>query len=188
MLSTGDFKGGMRIELDGELVVIIDVASQSPTARGLNTLIKTKLRNLITGQFIAKTFKSGEKFNEPDLEQKTVTYLYKDGEAYYFMDTTTFEQYSLGSDEVGDNAHYLVGDLELRVQIYNERPIGVEVPPTLVLTIVDCEPAVRGDTVNAVTKAATLETGFQLQVPMFIENGEKVKVDTREGRYISRAK
>ncbi len=188
MITTSDFKKGTKFELDGEPVVIIDVASQSPTARGSNTLLKTKLRNLITGQFLAKTFKSGEKFQEPDLELRTATFLYKDDAQYYFMDSESYEQYELKTDEMGAEAQYVIEELEVRVMVYNERPIGVEVPSTIVLTITDCEPAVRGDTVNAVTKSATLETGLVIQVPMFVENGEQVKVDTREGRYISRAK
>ena len=188
MISTGDFKKGVRFELEGEPYTILDVASQSPTARGSNTLVKTKLRNMISGQFVARTFKSGEKFNEPDLELRTVQYLYKDDTFYHFMDTETYDQLELGSAEVGDAANYLVEEATVRVQLYNSRPIAVDVPPTVVLRIVECEPAVRGDTVNAVTKAATLETGLVVQVPMFVESESNIRIDTREGRYLERAK
>ena len=188
MISTADFKKGTRVELDGEPWTVLDVAYQSPSARGGATLVKTKLRNLVTGAFKAQTFKSGERFPEPDLERKDAQYLYTDGTAYHFMDTGTYEQWELSPDEVGDAINYLTESLDVQVQLYNSRPIGVMVPSTMELTITECEPAVRGDTVNAVTKAATLETGLVVQVPMFVENGERIKVDTREARYISRAK
>ena len=187
MITTSDFKKGTRFEFEGEPWQILDIAVQSPTARGGGTLVKTKCRNLLTGAFSAKTFKSGDKFQEPDLELKTGTYLYRDDEYYYFMDSETYEQYSLGDTEVGEQKNYLVDNMELRIQLYNGRPIGVDVPSTLVLTITDTEPAVRGDTVNAVTKAATLETGLVVQVPMFCESGQRIKVDTRDARYIQRA-
>ena len=188
MISTSDFKKGTRFELEGAPYQVLDVASQSPTARGSNTLVKTKLRNLVTGQYLQKTFKSGEKFDEPDLENKNASYLYKSDDLYVFMDSDTYEQYELGESETGDATNFLVDSMEVKVMIYNGAPIGVEVAPTVELNIVECEPAVRGDTVNAVTKSARLETGFELQVPMFIENGERIKIDTREGRYLSRAK
>ena len=188
MISTSDFKKGTRFEMGGEPYTVLDVSSQSPTARGGNTVIKTKLRNLITGQFSAQSFKSGDKFDEPDLETRAASYLYKDEDYYYFMDSESYEQHQLTPDEVGDSTHFLIEELELKVVVFNARPIGVELPSTIELNITECEPAVRGDTVNAVTKAATLETGFVVQVPMFVENGERIKVDTREGRYMSRAK
>lgn len=188
MISTSDFKKGTRFEMDSEPWVVLDVTSQSPSARGGATLIKTKLRNLISGAFTQKTFKSGERFQEPDLEKKDAQYLYKDDDWRYFMDTQSYEQYQLGDSELGDACDFLTEELAVKVILFNNRPIGVEVPPTLVLRITDTEPAVRGDTVNAVTKAATLETGFVVQVPMFVENDELIKVDTRDGRYISRAK
>lgn len=188
MISTSDFKKGTRFELDGEPWTVLDVSSQSPTARGSNTLIKTKVRNLITGSFAQKTFKAGEKFSEPDLELKVATYLYSDDDYSYFMDSETYEQHQLTPDELGDARSYLTEELEVKVQLFNDRPIGVEVPSTLILKIVETEPAVRGDTVNAVTKAATLETGLIVQVPMFVESGENIRVDTREARYLERAK
>jgi elongation factor P len=187
MITTSDFKKGTRFEFEGEPWQILDIAVQSPTARGGGTLVKTKCRNLLTGAFSAKTFKSGDKFQEPDLELKNGTYLYRDDEFFYFMDSESYEQYSLGDTEVGDQKNYLVDNMELRIQLYNGRPIGVDVPSTIVLTITDTEPAVRGDTVNAVTKGATLETGLVVQVPMFCERGQRIKVDTRDARYIQRA-
>jgi len=188
MISTQDFKKGTRFELDGAPYAVLEVAQQSPTARGSNTLVKTKIRNLITGAFAQKTFKAGDKFDEPDLETKVASYLYSDENHAHFMDIEDFEQYALDAAACGDSANYFIEELECRVLFYNERPIGVSVPDTVTLKIADTEPAVRGDTVNAVTKAATLSTGFELQVPMFVENGESVKVDTREGRYIGRAR
>ena len=189
MISTSDFKKGARVQLDGQPYVILDVTSQSPSARGGATLVKAKLRNLISGQFVAKTFKSGEKFSEPDLEMRNGQYLYRDDSHFVFMDAETYEQYHLTEDEVSDVMGFITDGLEVRIQLFNDRPVGIEVPTTLVLEITDCEPAVRGDTVNAVTKAATLETGLVVAVPMFVEQGEKVRVDTREGgRYLERFK
>lgn len=188
MISTQDFKKGTKLEIDGVPYTISDVASQSPTARGSNTLVKTKMRNLITGQFLARTFKAGEKFQEPDLENRNCSYLYNDGEHYHFMDQESYEQFQMTEQEVGEDANFLVENTEIKVVLFNLAPVGVEVPSTMVLTITECEPAVRGDTVNAVTKSATLETGYVVQVPMFVEQGEQVKVDTREGRYLSRVR
>ena len=188
MLTTSDFKKGARIEIDGQPWQILDTTSQSPTARGGGTLFKTKIRNLITGQFLQKTFKGGEKFNEPDLELRDSQFLYHDGDHYHFMDLTSYEQYAMTADETGEAKDYLIAELQVQVQTFNGQPIGVEVPSTMVLMITECEPAVRGDTVNAVTKAATLETGLVVQVPMFVENETKIRVDTREGRYLERAK
>ena len=188
MLSTGDFKKGTRFEFEGEPWQILDIAMQSPTARGSTTLVKTKLRNLISGAFAQKTFKSGDKFEEPDLETKDVQYLYKDAEFLHFMDGVSYEHYELTAELVGDTANFLVDEMECRIMFYQDRPIAVSVQDTVVLTITETEPAVRGDTVNAVTKAATLETGFELQVPMFVEKDERIKVDTRDGRYIGRAR
>ena len=187
MITTSDFKKGTRFEFEDVPWQILDIAVQSPTARGGGTLVKLKCRNLLTGAFSAKTFKSGDKFQEPDLELRTGTYLYRDDEYFHFMDSESYEQYSLTEAEVGEQRYYLVDNMELRVQLYNSRPIGIDVPQTMVLTITDTEPAVRGDTVNAVTKAATLETGLVVQVPMFCEGGQRIKVDTRDARYLQRA-
>jgi elongation factor P len=188
MINTGDFKKGTRFEFEGEPFQVLEVTSQSPSARGGATLVKTKLRNLLTGGFTSKAFKSGDRFPEPDLEKRDAQYLYKDDDLYYFMDLISYDTLEIGHAEVGDASEYLIAELEVKIMTYNERSIAVEVPASMDLQITDCEPAVRGDTVNAVTKAATLETGLVLQVPMFVENGERVRVDTRDGRYMSRAK
>ncbi len=188
MISTSDFKRGARLMLDGEPYTVEDTTTQTPSARGANTLVKAKLRGVLTGQLVQKTFKSGERFEEPDLENRVSQYLYNDPDAYYFMDQESFEQYAIETDRVADKAGYLVENLEVRILVFEGRPIAVEPPQTMELTIVDTEPAVRGDTVNAVTKAATLETGLVVQVPMFVESGTRIKVDTRDGRYLERAK
>jgi elongation factor P len=188
MISTQDFKKGTKLEINGEPYTILDVASQSPTARGSTTLVKTKMRNLITGQFSAQTFKAGEKFQEPDLENRNCSYLYHDGEHYHFMDKESYEQHQMTADEVGDARNFLVENSDVKVVLFNAGPVGVEVASTVILNITECAPAVRGDTVNAVTKAATLETGYVVQVPMFVEPGEQIKVDTRDGRYLSRVR
>lgn len=188
MISTSDFKRGARFLHEGVPYAIEDSNTQSPSARGANTLVKVKARNVLTGQLSSFTFKGGEKFDEPDIDMRPVQYLYREGDLFFFMDQESYEQHEMGADAVGDAAGYLVENMEIRVVLFESRPVGVELPHTVDLLIVDTEPAVRGDTVNAVTKAATLETGLVVQVPMFVESETRIRVDTRDGRYIERVK
>jgi elongation factor P len=188
MISTSDFKKGARFLLEGTPYTVEESQSQSPSARGTATLVKVKARNVLTGQLVQKTFKAGERFEEPDLETRPVQYLYREGELFYFLDQSSYDQHELREEEVGDNAGYLMENMECRVILFEGRPVSVEVPNVVEMLIVDCEPAVRGDTVNAVTKAATLETGLVVQVPMFVEQGTRIRVDTRDARYIERVR
>ena len=188
MISTSNFKRGVRIELDGDPFTIIDLHSQSPSARGANTLVKTKLRNLRTGQLIDRTFKSGEKVDEPDFDIRSAQYLYTDGESYHFMDDETYEQFFRTVEDLGEQAAYLTENLSIRALIFNDKVIGIELPNTVALTVTLCDPGIKGDTVSSVTKPATCETGLVVQVPLFIEEGDVIQVDTREGRYLSRNK
>lgn len=188
MISTSDFKRGARFQLDGAPYVVEESQTQSPSARGANTLVKVKARNVLTGQLVQKTFKAGERFEEPDLEARQVQYLYREADVFYFMDQESYEQHELRSEEVGSAAGFLIENMGCRVVLFEGRPVAVEVPNVVELTIVETEPAVRGDTVNAVTKGATLETGLVVQVPMFVEQGTRIRVDTRDSRYIERVK
>lgn len=188
MISTTDFKRGLRIELDGDPFVIVDYGTQSPSARSANTLVKVKLRNLKTGQLLDKAFKAGERIKTPDFEIKTVQYLYdEDGEIFYFMDQETYEQFPLGKATLVDELRFIRPEDQVRALFFNDQCIGIEVAPTVVLEVIETEPGVRGDTVSSTTKAATMETGVEIQVPLFIEVGEKLVVDTREARYVRRA-
>jgi elongation factor P len=186
MYSTADFKKGLRIEVDGDPYMILDIRMQSPSARGSNTLVRTKLRNLRTGQLVDQAFKAGDKVKEPDFQVRPAQYLYNDGEQYHFMDEQSFEQFFLAAEQLEDTVGFLKENLSVRALFFNDKVIGIEVPPVVELCVTRCDPGFRGDTVNASTKPATCETGFVAQVPLFVEEGEMIRIDTRDGHYIGR--
>lgn len=168
--------------------MVLESTSQSPSARGGATLIKAKIKHILTGQFVAATFKAGEKFREPDIEMRSGEFLYRDGSDFIFLDQVTYEQVGLATESLDDEPHYLTDNLGVRLIYYNQRPVGVELPHSVVLRIDQCDPGVRGDTVSAVTKEAIMETGLRVQVPMFVEQSDKLRIDTRDGRYLERVK
>lgn len=183
-----DIKRKMFLEFEGAPYHCLDVEVSRPTARGGQTLVRVKMRNLLTRAVFDRTFKAGEKFSEPDLETIEATYLYKDGDGFHFMDQHTFETLTLRPDILGDDSLLLVDNLLVQVQKYNGRPIGVQFPPHVELEVVSSEPGVRGDTASGgVTKLATLETGLQVKVPLFIKEGERVKVHTETREFAGRA-
>jgi elongation factor P len=183
-----DVKRKMFFEYEDAPFHCIDVEISKPTARGGQTLVRLKMRNLITRAVFDKTFKAGEKFKEPDLAVVTASYLYADGDGCHFMDQESFETLTLRDDVVGDDRELLVDNLIIQVQKYNGNPIGLQFPPHVELTVTDTEPGVRGDTASGgVTKNATLETGLQIRVPLFIKEGEKVKVHTETREFAGRA-
>jgi elongation factor P len=189
MISTGDFKRGLRILLDGEPYVILDVHVQSPSARGASSLSKLKVRNLRTGQVFDKTFRGGERVEEPDLDLRPVQFLYRDDAGFHFMDSRSYEQFALTGDELGDAAGFLSEGLEgIRSVVFNGKVISVDLPHTVTLRVVDTAPALKGATAQAQTKPATLETGLVIQVPSYLESDELIVVDTRETRFMSRAR
>jgi len=166
----------------------LDVEVSKPTARGGQTLVRIKMRNLLTRAVFDKTFKAGERFKEPDLEMVAATYLYADGDGYHFMDQENYETLTLRGDVLGEDAQLLVDNVGVQVHKYNGNPIGVLFPPHVELTVTSTEPGVRGDTASGgVTKAATLETGLEIRVPLFIKEGEKVKVHTETREFAGRA-
>jgi elongation factor P len=168
--------------------VCIDVEVSRPTARGGQTLVRLKMRNLLTRAVFDKTFKAGEKFAEPDLVQVSAAFLYSDGDGFHFMDQESFETLTLGTDTVGDDRELLVDNVLVQILKYNGNPIAIQFPPHVELTVSQTEPGVRGDTASGgVTKAATLETGLQIRVPLFIKEGEKVKVHTETRAFAGRA-
>ena len=189
MISTGDFKRGLRILVEGDPYVILDVHVQSPSARGASSLSKLKVRNLRTGQVLDKTFRGGDRVEEPDLELRPVQFLYRDDDGFHFMDTQSYDQFMLGGDDLGDAAGYLVDGLDgIRSVVFNGKVISVDLPHTVTLRVVDTAPALKGATAQAQTKPATLETGLSIQVPSYLESDELIIVDTRDARFVSRAK
>jgi elongation factor P len=189
MINASDIKRGMRIELEGDPYTVLDVRLQTPSARGAATLVKTKIRNLRTSNVFDKTFKAADKLDEPQLELRPVQYLYKDDEAYHFMDTNSYEQFSLSGDELGDDSGYLLEGLAgIRSIVFNGKVISIDLPQTVVLKIEQTDPSIKGATAQAQTKPATLETGLVIQVPSYLESGEAIQVDTRDGRFLGRAK
>lgn len=188
MTTTNDLKKGVRLELDGEPFVVIDVTRQTPSARGAGTLVKVKMRNIRTKQQLQKTFKAGERVKEPDFEIRPCQYLYDDGGSNFtFMDNESYEQFELPREAIETELGFIRPEDEVRALFFDGGCIGIEVPNTVTLKIQRCDPGVRGDTVNNVTKPALLETGLEIQVPLFVEEGTHIVVDTRDTRYIKRA-
>ena len=189
MLSTGDLKRGVRVLLDGDPYVVLDVFVQTPSARGASSLTKVKVRNLRTGQVFDRTFRGGDRVEQPNLELRPVQFLYADAEGHHFMDAQSYEQFRLGGDELGETASYLRDGLDgIRSVVFNDRVLSIELPNTVALRVTETAPALKGATASAQTKPATLETGLVIQVPAYVEPGELVQVDTREARFVARAK
>lgn len=187
MISTSDFEKGLWIELDGDPWQILDVNRQTPTARGASLIVKVKIRNAKTGAVQDKSFRGGDKVGVPNVEERGVQYLYSDGEGYHFMDQESYEQFFLSPDELAGTKDYLVENLEVGALMLDGRPIGVKLPNTVDLVVTECPPPIKG-TGSGQTKTAKLETGLEIQVPLYLEQGEKVRVDTRDGRFLQRAK
>ncbi len=186
MYDTSQFRRGLRIEFKGEPFSIVEFQHVKPGKGG--AFIRTKLKNLISGKVIDQTFRSGEKVEEPDVEEKEAQYLYRDADGFHLMDMTTYEEDILSVETVGSDADWFQENATLNLVYYNGRPISVELPAHVELTVTQTDPGVKGDTASGGTKPATLETGAVVQVPLFINEGEKIKIDTRTGAYMERAK
>lgn len=186
MIGTNQFKRGMKVELDAEPYTIIEFQHVKPGKGG--AFVRTKLKSLISGNVIDRTFRSGEKVKRPDFEDKQMQFLYKDESGFHFMDLGTYEQVLVTSEDLGDLQGFLKEELEVNVQLYNGKPIGVELPNFVELAIVKAEPGVKGDTATGATKPAEMETGAVIYVPLFLEEGDVIKIDTRSGEYIERAR
>jgi elongation factor P len=184
-VSTNQFKNGMHIELENVVWRIVEFQHVKPGKGG--AFVRTKLKNLDSGSVVDKTFRAGEKFARVHTETKSVQYLYDSGDEVVFMDEQTYEQISLPRASVSDALDYLEPSSSVQLLTVDGRPSGVQMPASVELTVAETEPGVRGDTVSNVTKSATLATGAVVQVPLFVNQGERIKVDPREGRYISRA-
>ena len=186
MLESGDLRKGLKMEIDGDPYVIVQFEFVKP-GKG-QALYKCKLKNMITGAQFDRTFRSGEKFNEANLEEHEMEYLYFDGESYCFMNTSNYEQEFLMEDAVGDAKDLLKENTAVAMLFFEGRPIGLTLPNFVELKISQTDPWVKGDTASGDSKPATVETGYVLQVPPFVEEGELIKIDTRTGQYVERVK
>ena len=183
-----DVKRKMYFEYDNAPYHCLEVEISRPTARGGQTLVRLKMRNLLTRAVFDKTFKAGEKFGEPDLDMITASYMYADSAGFHFMDQDSFEPLTLAAETVGEDRQLLADNLIVQVQRYNGVPIGLQFPPHVELTVTSTEPGVRGDTASGgATKSATLETGLEIRVPLFIKEGEKIRVHTETREFAGRA-
>ncbi len=189
MISTADFKKGARILIDGDPYLIMETQTQTPSARGAATLVKIKIRNMRTGQVFDRTFKAGEKFHEPDLEKKGVQFLYAEGEdSFVFMDLVTYEQFNLSREDLGEQAYYLTDGLEMKAMFFEGKILDLELPAAVELKVVEAEAGTKGDTVTGgATKGALLSNGLKIQVPLFIQTGDVVRVSTKTGKFMERA-
>lgn len=186
MISTSDFRNGTRLELDGEPYYIVEFQHVKPGKGG--AFVRTKLKNYRTGNVLDRTFRSGERFEEPNLEEREMQFLYASGDTYTFMDNETYEQFSYEKKQLGENADLLKEDMTVKILIYHHEPIAVELPIFIELKVVDAEPGVRGDTAAGGTKPAKVETGATIKVPLYLEVGEVIKIDTRTREYVERVR
>ena len=186
MYSASDLRKGLKIQIDGDPFVVTDFEFSKP-GKG-QALYRCKMRNMISGNQFVNTYRSNDKFEKPDLEERKMQYLYNQDDEYHFMDTENYEQLFLTSAQVGDNVNYLVDNMEVQVLFFGERPIDISLPIFVNLAVTQADPWARGDTSGTDTKPITVETGYQLQVPPFVEEGNKIQIDTRTGEYVTRVK
>ena len=185
MVIAGDFKNGVTLEMDGQVVQVIDFQHVKP-GKGA-AFVRTKLKNVITGAIVEKTFSPTDKFPPAYVERRDMQYLYNDGELYYFMDMETYEQIPVGKDLLGENFKFVKEEMICKVVSYKGSVFSVEPPTFVELVVTETEPGVKGDTATGATKPATVETGAQVKVPLFVDAGTKIKIDTRTGEYLARA-
>ena len=188
LIGANELKRRMMIKVEGEPFAVVDVTFASPSARGASTMVRTRLRHLLTGAVLEKSFKTGEKFEEPDVSFSGASYMYSDGDGFHFMDEETFEQFVLPAEQVGEGRGYLTDGLVVQVLKYNGEAVALELPQFVELTVAETEPGVKGNTAaGRDLKPATLQTGLQVRVPLFIETGERVRVNTQTGEVTGRA-
>lgn len=185
MATTNDLKNGMTLDIDGQLWTVVEFQHVKP-GKG-PAFVRTKLKQVLTGKVVDKTFNAGVKIEIAILEKREMNFLYKEGEDFVFMDNKTFDQMNISAATVGDSAQYMLENTEAIVAIHEDNPLYIELPASVVLTITYTEPGLQGDRSSGGTKPATVETGIQIQVPLFIKQDEKVLVDTRDGSYLGRA-
>jgi elongation factor P len=188
LIGANELKKKMLIEIEGQPYHVLDVFFATPTARGASTMVRTRLKNLLNGSVQEKSFRTSEKFQEPDVEMAGVSFLYSASDGFHFMDQTTYEQFTIGDESVGDDRFYLKEGLLLELFKYNGRAVSLQLPQYVELTITSTEPGLRGDTAaGGATKVAKLETGLEVRVPLFMKDGEVVRVNTQTGEVAGRA-
>ncbi len=186
MYTTNEFRKGLKIEINGEPFVIVDFQHVKPGKGG--AFVRTRLKSLISGNVNEQTFRSGDKVDKPDIEEKEMQFLYESGGEYHFMDTQSYEQLFLTAEQMGESKDFLKENLVIKAIFHNRRPIGVETPMFVDLKVIKSDPGVRGDTATGATKPATLESGAVIQVPLFVEEGDVIRIDTRTRAYLTRVK
>lgn len=185
MISVNDFKTGSTIEMDGQAFQVVEFQHVKP-GKGA-AFVRAKLKNVKSGGVVEKTFRGGEKVPKAHLDRREMQYLYNDGEGYVFMDTQNYEQMSVSAATMGDNSKWLLENMNINVLFFQENIIGIEIPNFVEMKVIDTEPGVKGDTATGASKNAVLETGAVVQVPLFINTGDRLRIDTRTGEYMERA-
>jgi len=186
MYSASDLRKNLRIKLEGDPYIITEFNFVKP-GKG-QALYRCKLKNMINGNQFERTFRSVDNFESADLQEKKMQYLYEEGGKYYFMDNASYEQIALSADQVGDAAHFLIDNLEVEILLFEDKPLGISLPNFVDLIVTRADPWAKGDSVSGNSKPVILQTGYQIQAPPFIEEGEKIRVDTRTGEYLTRVK
>ena len=184
MVTAGDFKKGLTVEWDGGVWTVVDFQHVKP-GKGA-AFVRTKIKNIMTGAVIERSFNPTDKMPKAIIETKELEYLYNDGELYYFMDTETYEQLPLNHDQVEDAINFIVENMNVNIRFYKGNAFSVEAPNFVELTVTETEPGFKGDTATGTTKPATLETGYKINVPLFVNEGDRIRVDTRTGEYMER--
>ena len=184
MISVNDFKTGVTVELEGQVYQVVDFQHVKP-GKGA-AFVRAKLKNVKSGGVVEKTFRGGEKLRRAHLDKRGMQYLYMDGDDYVFMDNDNYEQLSISRDDMGDGVKWLKENMSIQVLMYQSQIMGIEMPNFVELEVVDTEPGVKGDTATGATKAARLETGASVQVPLFVNTGDRLRIDTRTGDYMER--
>ncbi|TMA25215.1 MAG: elongation factor P [Deltaproteobacteria bacterium] len=183
-VDTSQFRNGLKVEIDGEPYVMIYFQHVKPGKGG--AFVRTKIKHLRTGRVLERTFRSGERLDEAEVEDKKMQYLYQDGEQFIFMDQESYDQIPFTKEQIGDARKYLKENLDVDVVFWRGKPINIELPPFIIAVVSQCDPGLKGDTASGATKPATLETGAVVQVPLFIKEGESIRVDTRTNVYVER--
>jgi len=186
MFTASDLRKGLKIQIDGEPYIVVDFQFSKP-GKG-QALYRTKLKNMVTGNQFDRTFRSNDKFEKAPLEERTMQYLYSQGDEFHFMDTKNYEQIVISREQMADGVNFLIDNMEIQVLLFNDNPIGVTLPNFVNLTVTKADPYAKGDTSGSDSKPVTVETGYELQVPPFIEEGDKIQIDTRTGTYMTRVK
>ena len=184
MASTADIKNGVVLNIDGQLWSVVEFQHVKPGKGG--AFVRTKLKNVMSGKVVDKTFNAGAKVETENVDRRDFTYLYNDGEGFVFMDVADYDQITVGAATVGDAANFLLENQQVQIALNNGNPLYIELPASVVLEVTYTEPGLQGDRSSAGTKPATVETGYEMQVPLFLETGTKIKVDTRTGDYLGR--